>query len=98
MALWKEIENSVGKWIENADQWMRDNNMPDIYVSYNSKSGLNANINTNNNIGGIPQKPQAYQANAAKTASSIKQGGMTKDEVQEFNMKHQNETAIRGNE
>lgn len=98
MGFWTEIENSIGKWIENADAKMREWGMPDIYVGYNSNSGLNANINTNNNIGGIPQKPKAYQANAAKTASSIKQGGMTKNEVQEFNMKHPNETAIKGNE
>lgn len=42
-------------------------------------------------------KPKAYQANVAGTAKSIAQGGMTKDEVQDFNIKHPNETAIRRN-
>lgn len=67
--------------------------------------GINQNgpyINGNNlTIGtGYTQQPQinkpvAYTANAAKTASSIKQGGMTKQEIQDFNAKHPNESAWR---
>ena len=42
----------------------------------------------------IGNMPKAYQGNAAKTATSIKQGGMTKDELIDFNNRHPNETAM----
>lgn len=41
----------------------------------------------------VGNMPKAYQGNAAKTATSIKQGGMTKDELIDFNNRHPNETA-----
>lgn len=41
----------------------------------------------------IGNMSRAYQGNAAKTATSIKQGGMTKDELIDFNNRHPNETA-----
>lgn len=38
-------------------------------------------------------KSQSYKGNTAKTANSIKQGGMTKDDLITYNQKHPNETA-----
>lgn len=83
----------------------REKDNAGIYVGYNSNNGISVSTpyygpNASKLWGPGPQqyKPTAYKANAAKTASSIKQGGMTKDEVQDFNIKHPNETAIRGNE
>lgn len=43
-----------------------------------------------NNIG---KNPNTYTGNTAKTANSIKQGGMTKDDLIAYNQKHPNETA-----
>lgn len=43
-----------------------------------------------NNIG---KNPNTYTGNVAKTANSIKQGGMTKDDLITYNQKHPNETA-----
>lgn len=43
-----------------------------------------------NNIG---KNTNTYTGNAAKTANSIKQGGMTKDDLIAYNQKHPNETA-----
>ena len=76
------------------------------YIGYNSNNGANVEINgiglqngrpyinssrfqTQGNVG----KPNAYSRNTARTANDIAQGGMTKDEVVEFNIRHPNETA-----
>lgn len=59
-------------------------------ASYNGKS-IVSQTKTN------PTKPAAYSRTTAAKASDIAQGGMTKDEVEEFNERHPNETAnIRG--
>jgi len=42
-----------------------------------------------------PRPESGYSRNVAATAKDIAQGGMTKDEVIEFNMRHPNETAKR---
>ncbi len=94
------IEHAVEHTLDHYDQVLRSHGAPDFYVggSY-GVDGFNPNIQItpqSSGYGGIPNsKPTAYSGNAAKTANSIKQGGMTKDEVQEFNSKHPNETAWR---
>lgn len=102
---YQAAENKVNHTLKHYDQVLRSHGAPDFYIGATSANdGMTwspkIQINTNNQYKGQPQanKPKAYSANAAKTASSIKQGGMTKDEIQDFNIKHPNETAIRGNE
>lgn len=106
MAFWHEIEKAIGKPIEEADKWLREHGMPDIYVGAKSKDDGNSwNITTSNSDGSVftgqtignagKYKPAGYSRSAAATAKDIAQGGMTKDEVIEFNMKHPNETAQR---
>lgn len=43
--------------------------------------------------GNYANKTNSYKGNVAKTANSIKQGGMTKNDLIEYNIKHPNETA-----
>ncbi len=43
--------------------------------------------------GNYANKSNNYKSNVAKTANSIKQGGMTKDDLITYNQKHPNETA-----
>lgn len=53
--------------------------------------------NTTRTTTSSSSKPAAYSRSTAATARDIAQGGMTKDEVEEFNQRHPNETAnIRG--
>lgn len=98
--IFQDIGHQFNRTLQHYDQVLRSHNSPDIYVggSY-GVDGFNPNIQITQQSGGysgIPNgKPTAYSGNAAKTASSIKQGGMTKNEVQEFNSKHPNETAWR---
>lgn len=51
--------------------------------------------NTTQNYNPKPKPESGYSRNVAATAKDIAQGGMTKDEVIEFNMRHPNETAKR---
>lgn len=95
------IEHAVDHTLDHYDQVLRSHGAPDVYVGGTyGNNGFTPNIQVtpqSSGYGGIPNgKPVAYTANAAKTASSIKQGGMTKDEIMDFNIRHPNETMIRG--
>lgn len=58
--------------------------------SMNNQAAITTGGYQYNNIG---KKPNTYTGNTAKTATSIKQGGMTKDDLIAYNQKHPNETA-----
>lgn len=64
-----------------------------FYIGYNSNSGINANFNYGGQTVSGGNKPNAYKGNAAGTASTIAQGGMTKAELDDWNARHPNETA-----
>ena len=55
-----------------------------------ANKGISGPRYTYNNIG---KNPNTYTGNTAKTANSIKQGGMTKDDLITYNKKHPNEVA-----
>lgn len=68
----------------------------DWYVGYNSKTGFKGYVNTGQkyNYGNAGRSSTtAYKANAAGTANSIAQGGMTKDDILKYNAIHPNEIA-----
>lgn len=67
----------------------------DWYVGYDSKTGINANIQPGQ-TSHIYKPTTKGSRNVAATAKTISQGGMTKDEIIEYNIKHPNETALRG--
>lgn len=81
-------------------------NQPSWYVGYSSNNGYGAEINGIGIQNGTPYyKPTynygnvgsnnttAYKANVAGTANKIAQGGMTKQDIIKYNMKHPNEIA-----
>lgn len=68
----------------------------DWYIGYNSNNGIQAYVNPGQtSYTPKPRQNSGYSRTTAETAKDIAQGGMTKDEVIEFNMKHPNETAKR---
>lgn len=93
MGIFHEINDMIDRWTGNDREYNAQQGRDEygIYVGtegvkpiYNPGSGNTSNY-----------KPTAYSRTAAATAKDIAQGGMTKDEVIEFNMKHPNETAQR---
>ena len=96
------IDHTMGYDPENPE-----NNGDSWYIGYNSNGGPIVvtgpqadQIMANKGISGpryrynnIQKNPNTYTGNAAKTANSIKQGGMTKDDLITYNKKHPNETA-----
>lgn len=66
-------------------------------LEHPSGAGTIGEIENRNNQGyiynNIGKNPNTYKGNTAKTADSIKQGGMTKDDLIAYNQKHPNETA-----
>ena len=103
-SFFSKVGHEIEKGIKESDKWMRkvfgDNT--EIYVgakSTNDGQNFEPNVKINyDNSGNIsrptPTKPAGYSRTTAATAKDIAQGGMTKDEVIEFNMKHPNETAM----
>lgn len=96
----EDIKDQFKHALHHYDEVLRSHDAPDMYIGGTyGQNGFQPNININQ--GGssyttpINSKPAAYSGNTAKTASSIAQGGMTKDEVMDFNMKHPNESAWR---
>lgn len=91
-----KIGHSIGHVLDHYDEVLRSHNAPDVYIgaSY-GENGFTPNVQVN--PGARPTastgKPNAYSRNTARTANDIAQGGMTKDEVVEFNIRHPNETA-----
>ena len=86
-------------FLEHWDSLLRGHNAPDMYIGYNSNTGIYASP-------GNPSEPKgynygnarsssttAYKANAAGTANKIAQGGMTKDDILKYNEIHPNEIA-----
>lgn len=84
--------NKIGRKIFRNNSW---------YVGYNSNTGpiilegnlANQKMGNSYQYNNIGKKPNTYKGNTAKTANSIKQGGMTKDDLITYNQKHPNETA-----
>lgn len=108
MSIWTDITHAPDHAIEfindTIDRWTgndREKNQREGADEYGFYFGTNTGFQPIYNPGQgytyntIP-KPAAYSRTSAKTANDIAQGGMTKQEVQEFNMKHPNETAQRG--
>lgn len=92
-----EINRGIGKANELGEKIFGDNS---FYIGTNGVAyGEPAEqiISSKLPNGGIgkPRPKSGYSRTTAATAKDIAQGGMTKDEVIEFNMKHPNETAIR---
>ena len=67
---------------------------PDAY-KFNGPTGSTGSTGTTGyNYGNVGRSnTTAYQANVAGTANKIAQGGMTKDDILKYNMKHPNEIA-----
>lgn len=95
--------NKLGKkWFGN-DSWYAgyNSNSGPIFLEGEQadqimeNGGISGSINSNHGYTYGPHvtKNQNYTGNTAKTANSIKQGGMTKDDLIEYNQKHPNETA-----
>ena len=97
---WNPI-NEFGHKLFGGGPGHEDEGGTDWYVGYNSNNGWNFNINpgqtpyTQTSYTPKPRPNSGYSRTTAATAKDIAQGGMTKDEVIEFNMKHPNETAKR---
>lgn len=91
-----EVANSYGhKWF-GGGPGHEDEGGTDWYVGYNSNNGFQGYINPGQTSYTPKPRPNSgYSRTTAATAKDIAQGGMTKDEVIEFNMKHPNETAKR---
>lgn len=103
----RHLGSVIGHALGEADEWLRENGTPDMYLgmtydgealkpSYTSIDGTVQMGSPNTAPNTIPRVPAAYSRTSARTANDIAQGGMTKQEVQEFNMKHPNETVMRG--
>lgn len=82
----------------------REKDNAGIYIGYDSNNGISISTPyfgpNQYKLGGQgytskPRPNSGYSRTTAATAKDIAQGGMTKDEVIEFNMKHPNETAKR---
>lgn len=96
---YEDVWQSANARLKDYDEQLRDSGAPDIYVGVSSgPNGTRPILNIDNSAAGYSNttKPNAYRANVAGTASSIKQGGMTKDEIIDFNLRHPNETMMRG--
>lgn len=103
----RKLGDHIEHGLEHADKILREHGAPDMYVgmtydgeglkpSYTSVDGTVRMGSPNTAPNTIPRVPAAYSRTSARTANDIAQGGMTKQEVQEFNIKHPNETAQRG--
>lgn len=106
---WKQAEDKVSDTLKHYDHVLRSHNAPDMYIGVNSTDdGKTWNLTTSNNDGTVitgnhsggynygnvgRSNTTAYKANAAGTANKIAQGGMTKDDILKYNMKHPNEIA-----
>lgn len=69
-----------------------------FYIGYSSTGGVQGYITPNSGYTPYSTRNTAgkgYSRNTAATAKDIAQGGMTKDEIQQFNIAHPNETAWR---
>lgn len=109
MGIWHEIEKGPGHWIEEADKKLREWATGDIYIGTKSTddgkswqlttSNSDRTVYTGQNSGRYSygnagrSNTNAYKANAAGTANKIAQGGMTKDDILKYNVKHPNEIA-----
>lgn len=99
----RKTEDHIHHGLKHLDSILRSHGAPDMYIG-TSTNGENYNINTTSldgqtTLGQTTQriqtnfksngyKPIAFKRNVAQ------QGGMTKKEVQEYNQRHPNETAI----
>lgn len=103
----RHLGSVIGHGLEHADKMLREHGAPDVYMgmtyngeglkpSYTSVDGTVHMGSPNTAPNTIPRVPAAYSRTSARTANDIAQGGMTKQEVQEFNIKHPNETVMRG--
>ncbi len=102
---YKAAEHKVDHTLKHYDEVLRSHDAPDMYVGVSSTDdgtswNPNIKIESNNQVQGTSYNPKprpnsGYSRTTAATAKDIAQGGMTKDEVIEFNMKHPNETAKR---
>lgn len=102
-----KIGSKFNKTLKHYDEVLRSHNSPDVYVGATSTddgqswsptlTSSNSGVVTGNrsyNYGNVGRSnTTAYKANAAGTANSIKQGGMTKDDILKYNEIHPNEIA-----
>ena len=89
--------NKIGHKIFGGGPGHEDEGGTNWYVGYNSNTGPQFHISPGQTSYTPKPRPNSgYSRTTAAKASDIAQGGMTKDEVIEFNMKHPNETAKRG--
>ena len=102
-----KIGHKFSKTLKHYDEVLRSHNSPDVYVGATTSDygetwkpttqSVDGTVKTgaiNYNYGNIGRSnTTAYKANAAGTANSIKQGGMTKDDILKYNEIHPNEIA-----
>lgn len=100
------VANSYGHKLFGGGPGHEDEGGTDWHLEYNSNNGFKGYIKPGQTPYTQPSyeqpeytpKPRpdsGYSRTTAATAKDIAQGGMTKNEVIEFNMKHPNETAKR---